>query len=77
MWDVKGKALGQPVWRLLGGAQNPVPAYITFGLAQYGKEQLVEVAKYWVHRGQDKVKMVVASSVTHRTRIQTLNVSLQ
>jgi L-alanine-DL-glutamate epimerase-like enolase superfamily enzyme len=28
LWDLKGKALGQPVYRLLGGpVQDPVPAY--------------------------------------------------
>jgi len=59
LWDIKGKALGQPVWRLLGGAQNPVPAYITFGLSDYSREQLPEAAKYWVGQGQDKLKMVV------------------
>jgi L-rhamnonate dehydratase len=60
LWDIKGKALGQPVWRLLGGAQNPVPAYITFGLPAYSKEQLAEAARYWIQeQGQDKLKMVV------------------
>ncbi|RMF84448.1 MAG: mandelate racemase/muconate lactonizing enzyme family protein [Nitrospinota bacterium] len=60
LWDIKGKILGQPVWRLLGGAQNPVPAYITFGLPEYDQDQLVEAAKMWVGQGQDKLKMVVA-----------------
>src|SRR2546430_9628207 len=31
LWDIKGKYYKEPVWRLLGGAQNPVPAYVTFG----------------------------------------------
>jgi L-rhamnonate dehydratase len=30
LWDIKGKRYGEPVWRLLGGAQNPVQAYVTF-----------------------------------------------
>ncbi len=59
LWDIKGKAWGQAVWRLLGGAQNPVPAYITFGGMAYNREQLAEAAKYWVAQGQDKLKMVV------------------
>jgi L-rhamnonate dehydratase len=48
LWDIKGKHYKEPVWRLLGGAQNPVPAYVTFGLKDYSKEQLVEVAKQLV-----------------------------
>ena len=32
LWDIKGKALGLPVWKLLGGAREKVPAYATFRL---------------------------------------------
>ncbi|MHB0869942.1 MAG: mandelate racemase/muconate lactonizing enzyme family protein [Chloroflexota bacterium] len=60
LWDVKGKYLKQPVWRLLGGNSARVPAYITFGLPDYSREQLVEVARMLVGQGQDKLKMVVA-----------------
>ncbi len=27
LWDIRGKAVGWPVYRLLGGASRPVPAY--------------------------------------------------
>src|SRR5262245_15259201 len=60
LWDLKGKHLNQPVWRLLGGYSATVPAYITFGLLEYSREQLVEVAKQFVAQGHDKLKMVVA-----------------
>jgi L-alanine-DL-glutamate epimerase-like enolase superfamily enzyme len=60
LWDIKGKHYQEPVWRLLGGAQNPVQAYVTFGLKQYQKEQLVEVAKQLVKQGEKRLKMVVA-----------------
>jgi L-rhamnonate dehydratase len=60
LWDIKGKHYKDPVWRLLGGAQNPVPAYVTFGLKRYTSEQLVEVAKQLVAQGEHRLKMVVA-----------------
>ncbi len=66
LWDIKGKHFGEPVWRLLGGAQNPVPAYITFGLPHYDNEQLVEVAKSFVDQGEDKLKMVVGVMDDHQ-----------
>ena len=60
VWDIKGKFLNQPVWRLLGGYSATVPAYITFGLPEYSIEELVQVARHYVAEGQDKLKMVVA-----------------
>mgnify|MGYP003694643009 CR=1 FL=1 len=40
LWDIRGKHYKEPVWRLLGGAQNPVQAYVTFGLKQYSKRTI-------------------------------------
>jgi len=59
LWDIKGKALGMPVWRLLGGARERVPTYATFGFSFYDREQLAEAAKTWVARGDRRLKMVV------------------
>ena len=60
LWDIKGKHLNQPVWKLLGGAKKTAPAYITFGLLQFDRDQLVEFVRRFVADGQDKFKMVVA-----------------
>ena len=60
LWDIKGRHYKEPVWRLLGGAQNPVASYVTFGLKQYTRDQLVEVAEQVVAQGEKRLKMVVA-----------------
>ena len=31
LWDIKGKALGLPVWKLLGSSRREIPAYVTGG----------------------------------------------
>lgn len=59
LWDIKGQALGQPVWRLLGGARESVPVYATFGFYEFDREQLAEAAKIWVGKGYKGLKMVV------------------
>lgn len=60
LWDLKGKRFGQPVWRLLGGYSQTVPVYITFGLLEYSREQLVAAAKHFLAQGHNRLKMVVA-----------------
>src|SRR5690348_7203787 len=32
LWDIRGKALSQPLWKLLGGTRNRVPAYASGAL---------------------------------------------
>ena len=62
LWDIKGKFYKAPVWRLLGGAQKAVPAYITFGLRAYGRDELAEAAKYWAAKGETRLKIQVGRS---------------
>ena len=59
LWDIRGKALKEPVWRLLGGARDKVPCYVTMGLPSMDRDQLASVAKDWVGQGMGGVKMVV------------------
>jgi L-alanine-DL-glutamate epimerase-like enolase superfamily enzyme len=57
-WDLLGKSLGQPVWRLLGGRlRDRVPAYASGGWAPVGGigKQLLQ----YVERGHRAVKMRV------------------
>ncbi len=66
LWDIKGKALGQPVWRLLGGARSRVPVYATFGFPFFDREQIGEAAKLWVKNGFTGLKMTVGDGATKR-----------
>lgn len=57
LWDLKGKKLGEPVWRLLGGDQNPVESYVTCGLSHYSDSELIEVATIFIEDGHTRLKM--------------------
>jgi L-alanine-DL-glutamate epimerase-like enolase superfamily enzyme len=45
IWDIKGKALNQPVWKLLGGARDKVQGYATIGVPGADIDQLCEAAR--------------------------------
>jgi L-alanine-DL-glutamate epimerase-like enolase superfamily enzyme len=66
LWDLKGKQLGQPIWRLLGAARSRVPVYTTFGFGAYSRDELAEAAKWWVERGHKRLKMVVGQHALAR-----------
>jgi L-alanine-DL-glutamate epimerase-like enolase superfamily enzyme len=58
LWDLLGKALGQPVWRLLGGRlRERVPAYASGGWAPVGG--VGKQLRQYVERGHRAVKMRV------------------
>ncbi len=58
LWDALGKATGLPLYRLLGGAQDRVPAYHSGGLwLSLSTAELVEQAGAFVGQGFRAVKM--------------------
>ena len=73
LWDIKGKALGQPVWRLLGGARARVPVYATFGFGFFDREQLAAAAKLWVAQGFKRLKMTVGNEALRPRRAAPLH----
>jgi L-alanine-DL-glutamate epimerase-like enolase superfamily enzyme len=56
IWDIKGKALDQPVWKLLGGAREKVQAYATIGVPGADTDQLIEAARRLVAMGFTCIK---------------------
>jgi L-rhamnonate dehydratase len=60
LWDIAGRRLGEPIWRLLGGARDQVAVYTTFGFPAFDRDELVAAARHLVeHEGRKRLKIVV------------------
>ena len=59
LWDIKGKALNEPIWKLIGGARDRVEAYATCGFSFFDHDQLADAAKTMVGKGYRALKMQV------------------
>lgn len=65
LWDLRGKQLGEPLWRLLGGHEFRVPAYAS-GLFWTDDVATLEVeAARHRRRGFDRVKMRLGRSYAY------------
>jgi L-talarate/galactarate dehydratase len=61
LWDVKGKALGQPLWKLLGGARERVPTYASGALRRgLSHDQAAGAAARLKAKGFTEMKMQLA-----------------
>ena len=61
LWDLMGRALGQPVWRLLGARRDRVPAYAMVGWLNYDLDRLKRVCLQAVEQGFRGVKIKVGA----------------
>lgn len=56
LWDLKGKAFGQPIHRLLGGKHHDrIPAYASILFGKDGKET-AQIARHWREFGYRAIK---------------------
>ena len=62
LWDIKGKALGQPVAKLIGGARARVPAYATAGLPAFSEAELLAACEAALAAGFVGVKVIVGNT---------------
>ncbi len=61
LWDIKGKALGQPLAMLLGGLRERVPTYASGALLRtHPLEHVVKAAALLVEKGFRQMKMQLA-----------------
>ena len=64
LWDIRGKAAGLPLYKLLGGSRKPIPAYAGgVSLGYQPPAQLVEELKKSLDAGYKAVKLRVGDTV--------------
>jgi L-alanine-DL-glutamate epimerase-like enolase superfamily enzyme len=70
LWDIKAKAAGQPLWRLLGGRDRVVPAYASGLDIALTDDELCLLYQSYADRGLQAAKLKGGLSVeTDRTRL--------
>jgi L-alanine-DL-glutamate epimerase-like enolase superfamily enzyme len=57
LWDIKAKAAGQPLWRLLGGLDRIVPAYASGLDIALSEDELAAVYRTYAERGLRVAKL--------------------
>ena len=57
LWDIAGKALGRPVWQLLGGEARSIPVYASGLFLSDSIDMIVAEAKAYVASGFRAIKM--------------------
>jgi len=64
LWDIMGKACGQPVWRLLGGFGRPVEAYASSGYyrADRSMDDFATEISDWIRKGYRGFKMKIGNT---------------
>jgi len=61
LWDIKGKALEQPLWKLLGGHRERVPTYASGSLRRgLSDKQAEQAARILVQKGFREMKTQMA-----------------
>ncbi len=69
LWDIRGKAAGWPLYKLLGGAQRPLPAYAGgVSLGFQDPKQLLDEAKVHIDAGYKAIKLRLGDNVNDDLR---------
>jgi D-galactarolactone cycloisomerase len=63
LWDIRGKAVGWPLYKLLGGNTNPIPAYAGgVSLGYQEPEKLVDEVQSFVSEGYRAIKLRIGDT---------------
>ena len=77
LWDIKGKALEQPLWKLLGGKRNRVPTYASGSLRRgLTDDQAATAARRLVDKGfvEMKTQMALPGNPTPADEVRRVRV---
>lgn len=74
LWDIRGKKVSQPIYKLLGGYRDWAPTYATFGYPFFNEDQLAEYGRQFVADGHHMLKMVVGGEPTRTWKDDALRV---
>ena len=62
LWDLKGKILGLPLYKLLGAYTDSVPIYGSGGWTNFTEKKLIEEMKGYIESGITRVKIEVGKN---------------
>jgi L-alanine-DL-glutamate epimerase-like enolase superfamily enzyme len=62
IWDIKAKALGMPLHRLLGSMHERLPVYGSGGWTNWSTDHLVQKQLEWMERGFTAIKIKVGKN---------------
>ena len=77
LWDIKGKALDQPLWKLLGGHRDRVPTYASGSLRRgLSDDQAQRAARTLLQKGfrQMKTQMALPGNPTPAEEVRRVRV---
>ncbi len=75
LWDIRGKALGQPVYRLLGGYADRVPTYASGHLWRtYDLDRLAKTGRELVEAGFKSMKFRMGGEDSDAKEIERMRV---
>ena len=59
IWDLRGKILGMPIFRMLGGTNRLIPTYASGGWLSWSLDKTIDIVKTWVEQGYFIIKIKV------------------
>ncbi len=66
LWDLKGKAAGLPLFKLLGGARESAPAYVSdTGRMGLSPEEILDASRPYLDQGLMGIKVQVGGDPEH------------